>query len=67
MTPMGGRLPAVKPQISDRALNGSGIWDTARVLHISPSKASKRQAVLQRIWLSWNRARPGFAFVSGKS
>jgi transposase-like protein len=30
-----GRLKAVKQQISDMALNGSGIRDTARVLRIS--------------------------------
>jgi insertion element IS1 protein InsB len=32
-----GRLPAVKQQIVDMALNGSGIRDTARVLRISPT------------------------------
>ena len=31
-----GRLPEVKRQIVDMALNGSGIRDTARVLKISP-------------------------------
>jgi insertion element IS1 protein InsB len=31
-----GRLPEVKRQIVDMALNGSGIRDTARVLQISP-------------------------------
>jgi transposase-like protein len=30
-----GRLPAIKAQIIDMALNGSGIRDTARVLGIS--------------------------------
>src|SRR5262249_5902077 len=30
-----GRLPAVKQQIVDMALNGSGIRDTARVLRVS--------------------------------
>ena len=30
-----GRLPAVKRQIVDMALNGSGIRDTARVLGVS--------------------------------
>ncbi len=30
-------LPEVKQQISDMATNGSGIRDTARVLHISPT------------------------------
>ena len=31
-----GRLPEVKKQIVDMALNGSGIRDTARVLQVSP-------------------------------
>jgi len=31
-----GRLPAVKRQMVDMALNGSGIRDTARVLGVSP-------------------------------
>jgi transposase-like protein len=32
-----GRLPEVKQQIIEMAVNGSGIRDTARVLEISPS------------------------------
>ena len=32
-----GRLPEVKRQIVEMALNGSGIRDTARVLGISPT------------------------------
>ena len=32
-----GRLPHVKQQIIDMALNGSGVRDTARVLGISPT------------------------------
>jgi len=32
-----GRLREVKQQISDMAINGSGIRDTARVLKISPT------------------------------
>ncbi|WP_190513988.1 IS1-like element transposase [Oscillatoria sp. FACHB-1407] len=32
-----GCLPDVKQKISDMAVNGSGIRDTARVLHISPT------------------------------
>lgn len=32
-----GYLPTVKRQISDMAINGSGIRDTARVLGISPT------------------------------
>ena len=32
-----GRVPGVKQQIVEMALNGSGIRDTARVLGISPT------------------------------
>ena len=32
-----GYLPEVKQQITEMALNGSGIRDTARVLRISPT------------------------------
>src|SRR5215831_18989533 len=32
-----GRLPAMKQQMVDMALNGSGIRDTARVLRVSPT------------------------------
>jgi len=32
-----GYLPKVKQQISDMAINGSGIRDTARVLPVSPT------------------------------
>lgn len=32
-----GYLPAIKQQIGDMAVNGSGIRDTARVLRISPT------------------------------
>lgn len=32
-----GYLPQVKQQISDMAINGSGILNTARVLRISPT------------------------------
>ena len=32
-----GCLPEIKRQVIDMALNGSGIRDTARVLHISPN------------------------------
>src|SRR6266581_216131 len=32
-----GRLPEIKEQVVDMALNGSGIRDTARVLKISPT------------------------------
>jgi transposase-like protein len=36
-----GQLPAVKEQIVDMAMNASGIRDTARVLHISPTTVLK--------------------------
>ena len=42
-----GRLPEVKRQIVDMALNGSGIRDTSRVLHISQNtviRALKKKA-----------------------
>jgi transposase-like protein len=32
-----GQLPEVKRQIVDMAMNASGIRDTARVLHVSPT------------------------------
>jgi transposase-like protein len=32
-----GRLPAVKRQIVEMSLNGSGLRDLSRVLHISPT------------------------------
>ena len=32
-----GRVPDVRRQVIEMALNGSGIRDTARVLHISPT------------------------------
>jgi len=47
-----GRLPQLKEQVLDMALNGSGIRDTARVLKISPTpvihelkKKSRREVV----------------------
>ena len=47
-----GRLPQVKQQIVDMALNGSGIRDTARVLRISKdtvlSELKKRKVVSNR-------------------
>jgi insertion element IS1 protein InsB len=45
-----GRLPEIRRQVVDMALNGSGIRDTARVLRISPTtviatlKKSRRAA-----------------------
>ncbi len=37
-----GYLPAIKQQIADMAVNGSGIRDTARVLKISKSDSATR-------------------------
>jgi transposase-like protein len=35
-----GRLPEIKQQIVEMSLNGSGVRDTARVLHISTAPVS---------------------------
>jgi len=48
-----GRVPEVRSQVVDMALNGSGVRDTARVLRISPTtviavlKKSRRAATGQ--------------------
>jgi transposase-like protein len=39
--PYAGQSPEVKQQIVDRAMNASGIRDTARVLHVSPTTVLK--------------------------
>src|SRR5712664_4701644 len=48
-----GQSPDVKRQIVDRALNASGIRDTARVLHVSPTPVIKelenKEADLQQV------------------
>lgn len=48
-----GRLPSVKQQIVEMALNGSGIRDTARVLQISPTtvinELKKKEGELQPV------------------
>ena len=36
-----GQSPEIKRQIVDMAVNASGIRDTARVLHVSPSTVMK--------------------------
>ena len=36
-----GHSPEVKQQIVDMAMNASGIRDTARVLHVSPTTVIK--------------------------
>jgi transposase-like protein len=58
-----GRLPEVKRQIVDMTLNGSGVRDIARVLHISPmtvigelKKRPVRSPLSTR--LSWKGAVP---------
>ncbi len=46
-----GYLPEVKQKIVDMALNGSGIRNTARVLHISPNTVideRKKKRILTR-------------------
>ena len=48
-----GRIPEIRRQVIDLALNGSGIRDTARVLRMSPTtviavlKKSRRAATRQ--------------------
>jgi transposase-like protein len=39
--PYAGQSPEVKQQIVDMAMNASGIRDTARVLHVSPTTVLK--------------------------
>src|SRR5215813_12229170 len=48
-----GQSPEIKQQIVDMALNASGIRDTARVLHVSPSTVIKE---LKKKNLSSNRS-----------
>ena len=47
-----GQSPDVKRQIVDMAMNASGIRDTARVLHVSPTTVLKE---LQKRNLTSNR------------
>jgi insertion element IS1 protein InsB len=51
-----GRLPAVKHQMVDMALNGSGIRDTARVLRVSPTQSSA--PLKKRCRLTASKCRP---------
>ena len=48
-----GRLPTVKQQMVDMALNGSGIRDTARVVRVSPTTVmntlKKKASGLQQV------------------
>jgi transposase-like protein len=39
--PSTGQSPAIKQQIVEMAMNASGIRDTARVLHVSPTTVLK--------------------------
>jgi transposase-like protein len=43
-----GQSPAIKEQIVDMAMNASGIRDTARVLHVSPTTVIKELKKLGR-------------------
>jgi insertion element IS1 protein InsB len=64
-----GRVPEVRRQVVDLALNGSGIRDTARVLRISPTtviailkkspRASTRQSRVAPPSSFTRRQRPG--------
>ena len=47
-----GQSPEIKEQIIDMAMNASGVRDTARVLHISPTRVIKE---LKKKSLSCNR------------
>jgi transposase-like protein len=44
-----GQAPDIKRQIVDMALNASGIRDTARVLHVSPTTVLKELKKKNRI------------------
>ena len=51
-TPTPGHSAEVKQQIVDMAMNASGIRDTARVLHVSPTTVIKE---LKKRGLRYNR------------
>lgn len=63
-----GRMPEIRRQVVDMAINGSGIRDTARVLRISPTtviailkkrrRASTRQPRVSTTSSSAHRRRP---------
>jgi transposase-like protein len=61
-----GYLPEVKEKITDMAMNGSGIRDTARVLKISPStvineiKKKVKFVICEREKVSKNRAKSDY-------
>jgi insertion element IS1 protein InsB len=64
-----GRIPEIRRQVVDMAVNGSGIRDTARVLRISPTtviailkkscRAAPRQPRVATPSLFTRRQRPG--------
>ena len=64
-----GRMPEIRRQVVDMAINGSGIRDTARVLRISPTtviailkksrRASPRHPCVTAPSLFTRRERPG--------
>ena len=64
-----GRIPEIRRQVVDMAINGSGIRDTARVLRISPTtviavlkksrRAATRQPHVAASSLCTRRPRPG--------
>ena len=62
-----GRVPEVRSQVVDMALNGNGVRDTARVLRISPTTDCyiKKNAALQHsnLALAFSRSRVGAARV----
>lgn len=56
-----GHVPAVKQQVSDMAMNGSGIRNTVRVLRISPTtviEELKKTSSLGTVYLECSRPSP---------
>ena len=65
-----GQSPAVKQQIVDMAMNASGIRDTARVLHISPTtvlKELKKTRVAKSAGVSSSQASRDMILDHGES
>jgi transposase-like protein len=66
-----GKLPDVKQQIVDMTMNGSGIRDISRVLHISPTTVidtlkNRFVALPRHLW--WKKLESvGYLDVSGRS
>ena len=67
-----GPSPEIKRQIVDMALNASGIRDTARGLHVSPSTVIKElkkknlslHKSIRRYWRTWTPSRWRSRFVA---